>query len=307
MRRGRKSREPRGLRAGMVAGLAMLAALAAACDRNPDAERSPEGQQDGAVAAPAAAGFDCPPDRLLELDLAEWRRALPKAASDPGELGRLLAQAGMKAVEPDGEVSIETAELRPGEPRRADTLVRARFSYRDGAESLRAAVLRPLEKRDGAYCLLGDELSHDTESGEEPCLTEHTGPARELSWTQVIRPDRDTLVVHDAGGWCGGGPERGDRFSVEYWGVEQGRLVRYFEGVTYEAWYRSPSPPVQSTFGEVTWEGGWPKTLVYARTVECSFEQEQEQEQEQAQGSCEPSEQTTRYRYRDGGYVAVSR
>ncbi len=115
----------------------------------------------------------------------------------------------------------------------------------------------------------------------------------------MIRADRDTIVVKDAGGWCGGGVERGDRFSVEYWGVERGRLVRYFEGVTYEAWYRAPSPPVRITFGEVAWEGGWPKTLSYTVTVECSFDEPQ------ATAGCEPSERTTRYRYRDGDYVAV--
>jgi len=182
----------------------------------------------------------------------------------------------------------------PGPP---DKIAQVRFAGLEGAESLRVAILRPVRSRQSIYCSLGDDLSHDKLAGEEPCVTEHVGPARRLSLTQIIAPDRDTIVVNDAGGWCGGGGgDRGDKLSAEYWGVEEGRLVRYFQAVTYEAWFRAPSPPVQTTVGKVAFSGPWPKRLSYTEVIECGVEEEG------AASECRPSEQTTIYDYQQGRY-----
>jgi hypothetical protein len=233
----------------------------------------------------------------MELDLDKWSRALKDASLDAAAArDRILAQAGMRSMpRAAGSVSIEIAEARLGRVGVGYMIVQARYADPDGTESLRVAILRPVQGLENVYCALGDDLSYDKQPGEEPCSTQHEGPVRLLSLTQVIAADRDTLVVHDAGGWCGGG-DRGDKLSIGFWGVEDG-LVRYFEGVTYEAWYRSPFPPTRVVTGTVEWTGSWPKTLVYTRTVTC------EAKMEGSSVDCVPGEQTIKYHYREGRYV----
>ena len=263
----------------LVFGLSVVAAIGRGCDRRPE--------------APAAR---CLPERLLELNLDAWRRAL-QAADSEAEAGRLLARAGLRPTSTNGEVSLEILDARLSPPGPTDKIVQVRFEGLEGAEALRVAVLRPVGSRRGTYCSLGDDLSHDKLAGEEPCIKEYAGPARRLSLTQIIAPDRDTIVVNDTGGWCaGGGGDRGDEFSVEYWGVEDGRLVRYFGAITYEAWFRAPSPPSQTTVGTVSFDGPWPKRLSYTKIIECGVEEDG------AAGECQPFEETTIYDYRRGRY-----
>ncbi len=197
-------------------------------------------------------------------------------------------------------VSVETTPVERGGGEAADQLVAARFRNSAGAESLRAQLLRPLPGRQHSYCPLGDELSHDKESFEEPCLEQHDGPARSLALERLVAPDRDAIVVHDAGGWCGPGTGRGDRFSTSYWGPEGGRLVRYLEAIIFESWYQSPVPPVKTRRGEIGLSDSWPRTVTLTEIVECH----PPEELGAGEADCESFERTREYHYVDNRYVA---
>ncbi len=267
-------------------------------------------------AAPAAA---CATGSTIEVDVAAWQQALEAtpgwplddwdqaALAQAPDYRSLLAELGLEplpgpAAAGDAPkrgvmtlVSVETADLRPGGGSAADRLIAARFRNAAGAESLRAAVLRPLPGKAGVYCSLGGSLSHDRASGEEPCLETHPGRARSLDVEPLVAADRDAVVVRDAGGSCGPGARRGDRYVTSFWGVEDGRLVRYFGGVTAESWYVSPQPPASERRGEIELSDSWPRTLTFTETVECWT----------AGDDCTPLERTTTYRYAAGRYLAA--
>ena len=210
----------------------------------------------------------CPLGAPIEVDLAAWSRGLQAVAppsAPPGATGyeSLLGELYLEPLPPpaDGDAapadtvmtlrSVETLPVQRGDGHPADRLVVARFASAAGAESVRAQLLRPLAAHQQTYCLLGDDLSHDKETHAVPCLEPHEGPARSLGLERLVAPDRDAIVVHDAGGWCGPGARRGDLFKTSYWGVEGERLVRYLAAVTFESWYESPVPPVEIRRGEI--------------------------------------------------------
>lgn len=268
-----------------------------------------------AVGCGGAETSPCPTGEAVEIELDAWRREL-QAAAETDAAGAatydpLLAEIGLGPL-PDttGDAPTpEDAAMHPGpveiRPLRlggiapVDWLVAVRFRNAAGAEALRAQLLRPVPRRENTYCPLGDELSRDTEPHEEPCLEPHEGPARTLEEVSLVSPDRGAIVVHDAGGWCGPGARRGDRRTTAFWGVEDGRLVRYLEAVTFEAWYESPEPPTEIRRAAIELSGGWPRDIIVTETVECP------PAGEPATGDCRPAERTEVYRYADGRYAPV--
>ncbi len=235
-------------------------------------------------------------------------------STSPGvvaERDRLLARLPLAPM-PDGigegpageenlpiRTDVEVTAVRRGGNEPSDRLVAVRLRGPGGAEAVRARLLRPLAGRRHLFCPLGDELSRDTESFEKPCLEPHDGPARGLSAEPLLAPDRDAVVVRDAGGWCGPGAGRGDRFVTSYWGVEGDRLVRYLEAVTYEAWYESPAPPSEIRRGEIALSADWPRTITLTETTECL----PLDGSAAAENDCRPDERTTEYHYTDGRYA----
>lgn len=271
-----------------------------------------------ALACGGASAPSCPSGPPIELDLAAWAsrleavEATAAAASEAGydQLLGELRLAPLPQVEsgPDGEggpmklLSVETLLVARGGGAAAARLVVARFAGAAGAESLRAQLLQPLADRQDLFCPLGDELSADREPYAEPCLEPHEGPARSLELVQLVAPDRDAVVARDAGGWCGGGSSRGDRFVTSFWGVEEGRLVRYLEAVTLESWYQSPMPPTEARRGEIELSDDWPKTITVTEVVECW-----PAEEATSADDCEPFERTLEYRYSGRRYSAAAR
>ena len=251
----------------------------------------------------------CEVGEPLAVSLARWSDALRSPTASAGSSGYdpLLAELALAPLPEAGEgaplelASLETMDVGRGGADAADVLVAARFRSADGAELLRAQLLRPLAGHDDAWCALGDELSRDKEAHEEPCLEPHDGAARELALEALVAPNRDAIVARDAGGWCGPGASRGDRFATSYWGVEGGRLVRYLEAVTFEAWYESPMPPVEIRRGELELSAGWPRAITLEETVECH----EPDEPSAAATGCEPLAVTREHRYADGRYRAV--
>ena len=254
----------------------------------------------------------CPAGEPIQVDLEAWREAVvatvrSEAFGAPAERDRLLGQLALAPVPAEvgaasgggaglsGPTSFELFPVRRGGGEPDDQLVAVRFREASGAELLRVQLLRPLAAGDDLYCALGDDLSRDTEAFEEPCLEPHDGPARELVAEPLLGPDRHAVVVRDAGGWCGPGTSRGDRFATSWWGVEDGRLVRYLEAVTHEAWYEAPAPPSEIRRAEITLSTGWPRAITVRETVECRPE---------AGADCRPVGRTTEHRYEDGRYVA---
>ena len=262
--------------------------------------------------------LSCPSGEPLEVDLDAWREAMHGTAfsAPPGAAttqDRLLAALDLAPVsdgvreEVPGKVfrnslsQLEVGGLRNGAGGELDWLVAARFRGPSGAESFRAQVLRPVAGRENLYCPLGDDLSHDKESFEEPCLQDHDGPARRLTVEALVAPSRDAIVVRDAGGWCGPGTNRGDRFATSYWGIEQGRLVRYLEVVTHEARYGSPAPPSEIRRAEIALSASWPRIITVTETVECP----PYDGPSSSENGCRPAVRITQYRYTDGRYAAV--
>lgn len=259
----------------------------------------------------------CPLGAPIEVDLAAWSRGLQAVAppsAPPGATGyeSLLGELYLEPLPPpaDGDAapadtvmtlrSVETLPVQRGDGHPADRLVVARFASAAGAESVRAQLLRPLAAHQQTYCLLGDDLSHDKETHAVPCLEPHEGPARSLGLERLVAPDRDAIVVHDAGGWCGPGARRGDLFKTSYWGVEGERLVRYFAAVTLESWYESPVPPVETRRGEIELSDTWPRTVTLTETVECQSFDELEPADD-----CEAGASSRQYRYIDNQYLAM--
>lgn len=259
----------------------------------------------------------CPLAAPIEVDLAAWRSALeavdmPTAGTAATGYEALLEELRLGPLpqptgdDPDLEggvlelLSVDSLAVERGAGLTADRLVFARFGSNAGAESLRAQLLRPLDGHERMYCPLGDDLSHDKEIYAEPCLEPHEGPARSLALERLTEPDRDTIVVRDAGGWCGPGASRGDRLATSFWGVEQGRLMRYLEAVTHESWYESPMPPVATRRSEIELSDTWPRTITLTEVVECHSFDEAE-----PTGDCEPGASSREYRYIDNRYLAM--
>lgn len=257
----------------------------------------------------------CPTSAPVEVDLDAWHEAMnetaqPEASAAAAEQDRLLAALAMPPVSSEvrqevpgrelhlGLSQLQLAPLASGSGGQPDWLVAAYFRGPSGAESLRAQILHPVSEREDIYCPLGDGLSHDQGAFEKPCLEPHAGPARQLAVEPLIAPQRDAIVARDAGGWCGPGASRGDRFATSWWGVEEGRLVRYLEVVTYEAWYESPAPPDQVRRGEIALSADWPRAITVAESVECL-------DDEEPAAGCRPYGRVTRYRYVDGSYAAT--
>ena len=257
----------------------------------------------------------CPGGEPIEVDLDAWQQEIHGAsvarAAGAAAYDAILAEVALAplpdsaggAPSPEDAAmkpsSIELVPVRPGGDEPLDRLVAVRFRNAAGAEALRARLLRPLPGREHAYCPLGDELSRDAEPFEEPCLETHDGPARALATESLVAPDRDVIVVRDAGGWCGPGADRGDRLATSFWGVEDGRLVRYLEVVTFEAWYESPAPPVEIRRAEIGYSDGWPRAITVRETVECP----PADEPAPGDGGCRPAERTHVYRYAGGRYA----
>ena len=256
----------------------------------------------------------CPAGAPVEVDLEAWREALVEAARSTaadaaGERDRLLGQLALPPLTGSAEGPAPGAGLsgptdyqelpvrRPGGA--SDKLVAVRFRAADGAELLRAQLLRPVPGHERLFCPLGDDLSRDREAHEEPCLEPHDGPARSLTAVPLVAADRHAVMARDAGGWCGPGTSRADRFATSWWGVEGDRLVRYLEVVTHESQYESPAPPSRVRRAEIELSTGWPREFTVAETVECPSPEDV------ADTSCRPVERVTRYRYTDGSYAAV--
>lgn len=262
----------------------------------------------------------CPKGSVVAVELAAWKQAIEGMAHWPideeepekypdiapdyeallGELGlRPLPDRTMEELTPAqgvmSLVAVDITSLRRGGGEVPDMLVAIRFRNAAGAETLRALVLRPLAGTENSYCSLGDELSHEKESGEQPCIEEYLGFARSLSVESLVAPDRDAIKVQDAGGWCGPGTHRGDRFSTAYWGVEDSRLVRYLEAITAESWYESPDPPAKLQSGRIELSNSWPKTITISESVECLH----------IDGDCKPSEKIRTYHYVGNHYTSV--
>lgn len=252
----------------------------------------------------------------VTVNLESWRETMFETARAPGpgaaaELARLLDQLALAPLPGEaamregpagltGPTDFQQMPLRRGDGRPDDLLVALRFRGPGGAEHLRAQLLRPLAGSDDLYCPLADELSRDKEPFEEPCLEPHDGPARSLSVEPLLGPNRHAVVVRDAGGWCGPGTSRGDRFATAWWGVEDDRLVRYLEVVTHEAWYEAPAPPSEIRRAGISLSTGWPRVITVRATVECTPPTMPTDE------DCQPAESITEYHYRDGRYVAAS-
>ena len=252
-------------------------------------------------------GASCEVGEPVELSLAAWSGELRSADPAGGGYDSLLVRLGVAPLPetvgngPMELVSVDSMEVRRGGNAAADVLLTARFRDPNGAESLRARLLRPVAGRQDAWCALTGDLSRDKEAHEEPCLEPYDGPPRELGTEALLAPDRDAIVVRDAGGWCGMGTARGDRFATSYWGVEAGRLTRYLEVVTFEARYESPLPPIETRRGELELSGDWPRAITVRETVECL----ELDEPSSAETGCEPLAVTREYRYANGRYRAV--
>ena len=257
----------------------------------------------------------CPSGTVIEVDLVAWREAIDAGARSAAETGggerdRLLGQLalppmpeGIAATPPGhdagrGETRALVLPVRRGGGEPDDWLAALRYRGPGGAESLRAQLLRPVAGREHLYCVLGDDLSRDSDSFERPCLEPWQGPARELAVQPLVAPDRDAVLVSDAGGWCGPGTSRADRFATSLWGVEGDRLVLYLEVVTHESRYESPAPPSRLRRAEIAFSGGWPRTITVTEVIECHSLGEA------VDADCQPSGSFTRYRYTDGSYVA---
>lgn len=279
------------------------------------------------VTAPSSMNTaSCPTGSVVDVELAAWKRAIegmthwpvddvepetyPGMAPDYdallGELGlRPLPDRTMEELTPEQGVmsllAVDITSLRRGDGEAPDMLVAIQFRNAAGAETLRALVLRPLPNTENTYCSLGDELSHEKESGEQPCIEEHLGFARSLSVESLIAPESDAIMVRDAGGWCGAGTHRGDRFSTAYWGVEGGRLVRYFEAITAESWYESPNPPAKLQNGRIELSDSWPKTITYTEITECM----PVDGDPVIASDCQPSRKTRTYHYIGNHYVTI--
>lgn len=296
--------------------LALVAAVVSACN----GRDKPSGADVTASSSTNAAS--CPTGSVVDVELAAWKQAIEGVAQWPidgeepetypdiapdyqvllGELGlRPLPDRTMEELTPEqgvmSLVAYDITRLRRGDGNVPDILVTIHFRNAAGAETLRALVLRPLPGKENSYCSLGDELSHEKESGEQPCIGEHPGFARSLSVESLVAPDRDAIMVRDAGGWCGPGPRRGDRFSTSYWGVEGSRLVRYLEAITAETWYESPNPPAKMQRGRIELTSSWPKTVTITETVECLH----------VDGDCKPFEKIRTYQYVGNHYAPVDK
>jgi hypothetical protein len=259
----------------------------------------------------------CPAGEAVEVDLDAWHQEIDDAAvaraTGAAIYDPLLARIGLSPLPDSSEdapspeaaamkpASIKIQALRPGDDEPLDWLVAVRFRNTAGAEAMRAQLLRPVPGRKHLYCPLGDDLSGDTEPLEKPCFEPYEGPARALDLESLVTPNRDAIVVRDAGGWCGPGARRGDRLTTSFWGVEDGRLVRYLEAVTFEAWYESPQPPGEIRRAEIGLSDGWPREITLTETVECL----ELAETTPADGDCRPLERTRTYRYTAGRYAAV--
>jgi len=265
----------------------------------------------------------CPTGLVVEVELAAWKQAIEGMTHWPIEVepenypdaapayDALLGELGLEPL-PDrtlevmipGQgvmslVAVDITPLRRGGSEAPDMLVAIRFRNTAGAESLRAQVLRPHPGSENVYCSLGDDLSHEKEVGEQPCIEEHRGFARSLSIVSLVAPDRDAIMVRDAGGWCGSGTQRGDRFTTAYWGVENDRLVRYLEVVTSESSYESPDPPAKVQLGRIELSDTWPRAITITEITECLHVDGDRV----MTGDCKPFGQKRTYQYIGNLYV----
>jgi len=255
----------------------------------------------GRTATAGSPVVHCSAENQVKFESVAWKTALPQSAENPNtDTEQLFSQLHWESISVGKLVYADSMDIRLDSANPPGKLLQVRYASPDGAEFLRVAVLRPVPSRNNMYCVADHDLSRDTEAGEQPCITEYTGPARIISLTQLVSTNLDAIEVYDNSGWCGTGTKRGDEITVEYWGAEHGSLVRYFKGVIFEAWFESPNPPARVVSGKVTWSEGWPKKLNYVQSVQCSSDTTD------PSADCIPGKQTTIYYFLDGQYLVES-
>ena len=202
-----------------------------------------------------------------------------------------------------GEVYTCTASVRPFELERGsrDRLVSVdcqnhAYDY-SGVEHFAALILRPLEA--GRECELG-RFDDARQTDDRPCLTEVPG---DVPWAfepvELVRAGSFAVQLTTYGGHCAD-IERGDTITRALWGLEDGTLVPYADGVIADASYRSPCPPSTWIEGAFAFGAGFPKTVTHTQTRHCEAPITEDCDQ---QAACTPSVETRVLVYERGRYV----
>ncbi len=263
--------------------------------------------------APARADVppECPAGQRVKVSLTAWKQALLKAKPGSPEQRKALEDLHFDPVAPESVeewepeclltprvkgVDLFPARLSGGA--QPDTVVQGRFESCEESDAvrrqtLRIAVLRPLGKDE--YCAVGGrELGFEQDARSEPCVGTPAKLPRLFFFVNLTDARRQTLQIKDRSGSCHG--HHGSALeTTSYWDVRDNALVKLFEATLWEVSYSSPHP-TEETFGTVTLQGGFPKTIVYKRRVFCG-------ETDPDEKPCQPSTERTKWVFREGRYV----
>lgn len=272
-------------------------------------------------------------------DLDAWIARATAIHGTPDRFDAVFAELSLTPIDPeqlvDGtsspldpvpslHVSAEATPLRlPGGA--SGRLVHVSAEHEDNTFD-RLVALRAVE---GGYCVLGT-FELDVDACSTSCLSDD--PRFAFSTMELVAEDVDTVAVETSVGACACGSERGSESRTHLLGVEGDHFVEYVSLLRYDAWYDSPTPPIEETAASIDFDDAFPHAVTVETSVTCvegcstrevaerrraiaaetdedaasELEVTLEEECGYYIDDCDPSTSTARYVYRAGRYVPAS-
>lgn len=232
-----------------------------------------------AALALVAAGFACPEDQKIRVDLKEWKAALLKAepGSDEQKYAiRALRLPGFPGDNgPDAECGekpvIEGVDLfdanLTGEK---DKLVQVRARSCKGdkeneTQSLRIADVVPLPG--GQLCLLeGEDLSLDQRASDRPCANAGKLP-RTLDLVELTHAGRKVVQTRDQSGSCADPNGNASAVKSVLYEAQGAKVKKIFETPLYDSTTQAQGRQLETRW-KVSFGKTVPKEIVVQRCVE---------------------------------------
>lgn len=270
----------------------------------------------------ARADEVCRPEGRISVDLDAWAQALRRVKT-PAALDQALAKIGLPTSS-DGEdasvfscegrallrlhVDVFKAKLREDGETRVVQVLAALCPEAESSWQLQRGAVFVAGGKD-TWCRVETPFLNRSGSGWGPQLC---NPAR-FGFEKLTSDTHVVLKLTDEQEWCGSaGIARGGETKVTWWELQGLGLVPLLTVTADRAYYRSPTPPIESLSTKIKVTGvGYPKRVELVEKTTCDDPGEDVRKEDdianEQLAQCKARTVRKSCVYRDGSYTCAGR
>ena len=271
----------------------------------------------GPAVGRAGAEEACPKAQRLSIDLDAWVAAARRLKT-PAEFDKALATLGLKPAAEDENgfpceprelrklrVDLFSPTLRDGESGRVVQVLAALCPDSSEAWQVqRGAAFLPIGK--DTWCRVDMPFLDQSGSGWGPQLCNPTV----FAFQNLTSAQHVAVKVTDTEEWCGtSGSDRGSKTELSWWEMQGWKFVPLLSITTNQAYYHSPTPPIETLTTKVRLTGVYPKVVELDEKVTCDDpgpeERREDPELRQAFKACKKRVVHSRCEYENGKYTCL--